>query len=904
MDFQTMVSTFKRSVLEEEENKLDELSSDARERVRKYMRQGTPGRHTPKYSFAHLFKDVPGRWGDTGPMRLALPMDTSIKAKGTQLFKRIIDQGWKPHFTFKTVTQKRQRLADEGGGVEEVEIELPVLNMKKEKQYVIPKGPRAGEKILKAETTSLGKLVAKLGSEEDKKWWQENQNSLREMDNVQDYFLRPWFDDFAQVEEEPPVIVISRHPIDVARMSDFGLTRSCHSEGSSHFGCAIAESKGHGMVAYLVKREDYETIKDNLQDDEIFGDRDVGQQGPSPIARVRLRKLYNDETGQEFATVEDRVYGRSVPDFLPAVRKWARESQKDMWLGEDGKIDPGALGSGEWIMVGGEYLDTQIDDQLIGMFEDTEWDQQATDIWNGAQYEHEDYFSEGAESMYDEAVARVEAIDTSANQRAQHGSYYISVEEGWDDMPFYVQAGYSAEWRFPIPHDWFGSTGHGRSSVPEYSDSWQLRRDFEGMLDRAFDKANVYQGFNAEWEYGEEDDEIVIRYREDAEITQLGADSIDEADNWVDYSLDDTDAKWPAIRLALRALLITEEYLPPGTYQKAEEELPEMEFDNLEVFYDEDEPEEGIQIRFKEDYLPVGSYKKNDKTGRNIAGDFAKRIHSGAVKTTVNAAVRTAFKRLARAAEKAAAKQMQFQFPQAQAGLFGTPADPRYQRPDPKMPEMPLDEFTVFYGMMEDPEGKDYVSIGLRGLIEIGIEINDQTYQVIKTFVDYLDKNIKILEQAAKKVADNAYEWASAQFKPEDSYETISGTAVVEDALREAIRKALKKRLMKEQTGFETRLFQVNLKIQIDPNMGGGIEQKLNRIRAIEGVTVVGHDEIDKRSGRSTIEARIKFHPESDALRPGTYVSQVLVPNINSSKQVPGVKVIDIVKGTLKRLDK
>ena len=126
----------------------------------------------------------------------------------------------------------------------------------------------------------------------------------------------------------------------------------------------------------------------------------------------------------------------------------------------------------------------------------------------------------------------------------------------------------------------------------------------------------------------------------------------------------------------------------------------------------------------------------------------------------------------------------------------------------------------------------------------------------------------------------------------------------MEDALREAIRKALKKRLVKEEISFETRLFQVNLKIQIDPNMGGGIEQKLNRIRAIEGVTVVGHDEIDKRSGRSTIEARIKFHPESDALRPGTYVSQVLVPNINSSKQVPGVKVIDIVKGTLKRLDK
>ena len=99
-------------------------------------------------------------------------------------------------------------------------------------------------------------------------------------------------------------------------------------------------------------------------------------------------------------------------------------------------------------------------------------------------------------------------------------------------------------------------------------------------------------------------------------------------------------------------------------------------------------------------------------------------------------------------------------------------------------------------------------------------------------------------------------------------------------------------------------MFQVALKIQVDPSLGGGIEQKLNRIRAIEGVTVVSHDEPQTMVGREVIEARIKFHPESDALRPGTYVTQVLVPEINSSKLVPGVKVIDIVRGTLKRLDK
>jgi hypothetical protein len=122
--------------------------------------------------------------------------------------------------------------------------------------------------------------------------------------------------------------------------------------------------------------------------------------------------------------------------------------------------------------------------------------------------------------------------------------------------------------------------------------------------------------------------------------------------------------------------------------------------------------------------------------------------------------------------------------------------------------------------------------------------------------------------------------------------------------IKAALRKVLKKKLLLEQTGFETRLFQVVLKLQVDPKAGGGIEQKLNRIRAIQGVTVVGHEESRRSYGSRVIEAKIKFHPESDISRPSTYVSQTLVPEINSSKLVPGVKVIDIVKGSLKRIDK
>ena len=107
-----------------------------------------------------------------------------------------------------------------------------------------------------------------------------------------------------------------------------------------------------------------------------------------------------------------------------------------------------------------------------------------------------------------------------------------------------------------------------------------------------------------------------------------------------------------------------------------------------------------------------------------------------------------------------------------------------------------------------------------------------------------------------------------------------------------------------EQERFETPLYQVTLQLKTSDIEGGGMEQKLNRIRAIKGVTVVSHEESSDLMGADIIDAKIKFHPESDAMRPGTYVTQVLIPIINNSRAVPGTKVINVMKGSMKRLDK
>ena len=131
MDFHTMVSSFKRRVLEEDQE-IKELSKKSRRRVQQYIDDGPPDRHTPRHSFNHIF-------GDEDTMRVAIPLDGGVRQSGQKMFRRLVlETGYQPAFTLKTVTQRRQRLAADGGGTYEEQVEIPNLQMKKEVQYTIP----------------------------------------------------------------------------------------------------------------------------------------------------------------------------------------------------------------------------------------------------------------------------------------------------------------------------------------------------------------------------------------------------------------------------------------------------------------------------------------------------------------------------------------------------------------------------------------------------------------------------------------------------------------------------------------------------------------------------------------------------------------------------------------------
>lgn len=164
-------------------------------------------------------------------------------------------------------------------------------------------------------------------------------------------------------------IVISRASIDVLRMSDWKHLQSCHSEPrpnatkedleGNYFHCAVQESKGGGLVAYLVQGKDLEGV--DLQKEEIFSDSSRGISGITPQARMRLRGFEyetGDESTRTLVAPETASYGMELDAFYNSIKSWATKSQSEqLEFDEAGKV-VGVKDAGEFHMLGGNYTDT------------------------------------------------------------------------------------------------------------------------------------------------------------------------------------------------------------------------------------------------------------------------------------------------------------------------------------------------------------------------------------------------------------------------------------------------------------------------------------------------------------------------------------------------------------------
>ena len=275
-----------------------------------------------------------------------------------------------------------------------------------------------------------------------KKFWNEKSAFYRE---------NP---DAAFKTKSPYVTILSRHPVDVVRMSDMEGIRSCHSRGGGYFQCAVAESRGHGPIAYLVPREQFEDYFDVDLDEtpaeevdldqggeEIFADDDRGVPGLKPQSRVRLRKFVSKEDGRMLAVPEKRTYSRgnktAPPGFLKSVVDWARNSQEEA-IGDVNKL-ANEISDEEWTRYGGHYEDTP-DGEIFAQMLEPVASKEEMELFRyagkmGMQdrvHDIEDEIESELTDMEERVEREAEEIQQRANQTLKYFGVYHDVQDDGD----------------------------------------------------------------------------------------------------------------------------------------------------------------------------------------------------------------------------------------------------------------------------------------------------------------------------------------------------------------------------------------------------------------------------------------------------------------------------------------
>ena len=259
-----------------------------------------------------------------------------------------------------------------------------------EKKEIIKKiklDPKYGAGI-KEQRINLGKAISSLKLSDSLKkkyldWYATYNTNIPELENLKKY-----------------AIIISRSPIDVLRMSDVGSIQSCHSEGGSYFKCAIQEAKSGGLIAFLVKKQDLDTLnEDEFQNEEIFEDKKRRVSGITALSRLRIRRYTNKNTKLDLAIPEVRLYGNRLSGFYDSIKTFLLQKQEDLNIDtvyKDYEKD-------SIVRRGGTYTDSS-DSELFNRMFDTDTfrgsvEHEPEDI-SGEEYDREQQFEEELQDFH------------------------------------------------------------------------------------------------------------------------------------------------------------------------------------------------------------------------------------------------------------------------------------------------------------------------------------------------------------------------------------------------------------------------------------------------------------------------------------------------------------------------
>ena len=343
-------------------------------------------------------------------------------------------------------------------------------------------------------------------------------------------------------------IVISRHPIDILRMSDQGEWTSCHSPDGSYYQCAVQEARTGGAVAYIVRNSDLQKVKD-LNAKEIFQDPDRDVKGIRALERIRLRR-FTDEGENDILVPEVRTYGTKHVGFYDSVKAWALHNQKDTLKNVNFK---------DLKLKGGSYQDNTAG-QIWSQFTDTPTtgSKKSLDQDEEASKQHGDL-----PERVDELIAGHHYTHFSVSGNAEDGS---------------VSYDGSVYFEFPAKSL--------KKPLPGWDDDGyrELKKEVEDALNECdiYGVEEVNIEMNKDHRTNEEIGEIRVYFRDND-----GNYDLDGLEHFLD-NVDDMDKNFPKTYRAVEHVLITHGYM--------DNHLESVEFKHFE--YEQSSDRDGVTHEF------------------------------------------------------------------------------------------------------------------------------------------------------------------------------------------------------------------------------------------------------------------------------------------------------------------
>ena len=388
-------------------------------------------------------------------------------------------------------------------------------------------------------------------TQDEKSWWIHSGNPLEQL--------------MLTKNKNQYEIIVSRSPIDVVRMSDHDGWTSCHAPTGDYFQCAVADAKGAGAVAYVVRKDDLDNV--NLQDDEIFADKQRKIEGIKPLSRVRLRKFVHKKDDYQLAVPEDRTYGKIFPGLQDSVRKWAMSQQEDVLKGQRPRMKD------FWLM-GGSYQDTKAGHLFNYMFGDDKDPSHQDADYGGEDENH------GMHHQYEEELSGIE--EEYANN-FDFCSFYSSVE----DVEGHPYVSYGGSISLEIPKELM---------IPEPSDPEPDSTSYNQTRSYKFrEKLRVWARKNDIYAENIEENDNVFRF-DISDDDSYNAGTPDGFRSFLEGTLKQLDESGKELQLSLYKFLVENRRAKPNKVTQIK-----RDYEYSQSIGDEDDPNNFVNFTWEEE---------------------------------------------------------------------------------------------------------------------------------------------------------------------------------------------------------------------------------------------------------------------------------------------------------------